>query len=278
MSFCAGLASEGYKPFLHASAAALSRSGYEALVSHVAAPRLPVRVIGLDAGLSHSGGVAGQAIDDLRLLDLPNFTLADPGDADELISGLALLNALDGPVYMRASQGQAPRLFEGAPSLSEPRVLSEGSDLLIISSGQCSAEVLRLTDALKRARVSMTHLHCFVIKPAPKSVILNHLRAQKYKGVITLEDHFARGGLGTAVTEIVSSDVELEHRPPVYRLGLQDTFAQGGSRGYLFKKYGVDVGALIAAIEAVLKRKIGIGASELPPSPWQTTTDSPPIR
>ena len=278
ITFCAGLASEGYKPFLHASASAMSRAGYEAIVNHIAAPKLPVRLIGFDAGLSHVGGVAGQAIDDLSLLDLPNFTLADPGDAEDILGGLPLLNEIDGPVYMRVSQGQAPRLFDGPPVLGEPRVLSEGSDILVISSGQCTAEVLRLADTLERARVSLAHLHCFTLKPLPSRALINALNAKSYKGVITLEAHLARGGLGTLVTELVMGEQTVEHQPKIYRLGLQDTFMQGGGRGYLFKKYGVDVGALIAAVESILKRKLGLGTSELPPSPWQAVSDVPPIR
>ena len=194
VTFCAGLASEGYRPFLHASAAALSRAGYEAIVNHIAAPRLPVRLIGFDAGLSHHGGVCAQAIDDLSLLDLPNFTLAEPGDAEDILGGLPLLNEIDGPVYLRVSQGQAPRLFDGAPRLDEPRVLSEGQDILVVSAGQCTAEVLRLTDMLSRARVSLTHLHCFTIKPLPSRAISNVLTSGEYRGVITLEAHLARGG------------------------------------------------------------------------------------
>ena len=278
VTFCAGLASEGYRPFLHASASALSRAGYEAIVNHIAAPRLPVRLIGFDAGLSHSGGVSGQAIDDLSLLDLPNFTLAEPGDAEDILGGLTLLNEVDGPVYMRVTQGQAPRLFDGPPVLEEPRILSEGEDILVVSSGQCTAEVLRLADTLERARVSLAHLHCFTLKPLSKRALVNAINAHPYKGVITLEAHLARGALGTLVTELILNEQSIEHRPTVYRLGLQDTFAQGGSRGYLFKKYGVDVGALIAAVESILKRKLGLGTSELPPSPWKSVNDVPPMR
>ena len=277
VAFCAGLAAEGYKPFLHAGAASLSRSGYEAIVSLVAAPNLPVRLIGFDPGLAHSGGVVGQAIDDLALMDLPNMSIAEPGDAGELLEGLPLLNAIDGPAYLRVCLGSAPRLFDGAPSLTEPRVLSEGSDLLVISLGQCTAEILRLAGALDRARVSMTHLHFFSIKPWPKREFLRHLEAHPYKGVITLESHLARGGLSTLVAEQLS-ELTTEKVPRLYALGLQDAFSQGGRRDYLFKKYGIDVGAFLAAVEALLKRKLAISTAELPPSPWVNATGYPPIR
>ena len=278
VNFCAGLASEGYRPYLHASAAALARSGYESIVNQVSATRLPVRLIGFDAGLSHPGGVAGQAIDDLSLFNLPNFTVAEPGDAEELIKGLPLLHEIDGPVYLRAPMSKAPRLFDGAPSLTEPRVISEGGELLIISMGQCTAEVLRLSDVLKSARVSMTHLHLFALRPTPQQALLSHLEAKQYKGVITLESHFAQGGLGSLITELMCGELKRELSCPIYRLGLQMTYAQGGKRDYLHKKYGVDVGAVLAAIESILKRKLGIGTADLPPSPWGSSSESLPIR
>lgn len=277
IAFCAGLATEGYKPFLHAGAAAISRAGYEAILCLVSAPKLPVRLVGFDPSLAHSGGVAGQAIDDLSLLDLPNMTIAEPGDAQDLLEGLPLLNEVDGPIYLRTCLGGAPRLFDGAPSLNEPRILSEGGDLLVLSSGQCTAEILRLTGALERARVSMTHLHLFSIKPWPKLSIERHILAHKYKGAITIEAHLARGAMGTLLTEQLS-DLDGLDPFPLYRLGLQDTFAQGGRREYLFKKYGIDVGAFLAAVETILKRKLGISSVELPPSPWHHPLDFPPIR
>ena len=278
VTFCAGLASEGFRPFLHASASALSRAGYEAIVHHISATRLPVRLIGFDAGLSHPGGVAGQAIDDLALLNLPNFTVAEPGDAEEFIKGLPLLHELDGPVYLRAPMSKAPRLFEGAPSLTEPRVLSEGNDILVISMGQCTAEVLRLADLLEKARVSMTHLHLFTLRPTPQLALSSYLDAKEYKGVITLESHFAQGGLGSMITELICGEHTQKQVCPLYRLGLQKTFAQGGKRDYLYKKYGIDVGAFLAAVESILKRKLGLGTADLPPSPWGSSNESLPIR
>ena len=278
ITFCAGLASEGFKPFLHASASALTRAGYEAIVNQVAAPRLPLRLIGFDAGLSHPGGVAGQAIDDLSLLNLPNLTVAEPGDAEELIKGLPLLHEVDGPVYLRAPMSKAPRLFDGQPSLTEPRVLSEGNDILVISMGQCTAEVLRLSDALKNARVSMTHLHIFALHPLPQTALKSHLDSKSYKGIITLESHLAQGGLGSVITDLIYGEQAHKHSFPIYRLGLQKTFAQGGKRSYLYKKYGVDVGAFLAAVESILKRTVGIRTADLPPSPWGTSNENLPIR
>ena len=278
IAFCAGLAREGYKPFLHASAVSLTRQANAVIASQLAAPRLPVRLIGFEAGLAHEGGVAGQAIEDLSFFNqMPNFTVAEAGDAEELLSGLSLLNQVTGPVYLRTPLGEAPRLFDHAPKLKEPRVLSEGSDLMIISMGVCSAEVMRLTEALKKARVQITHLHIFVLKPFPTDALKRHLMQNPYKGVITLESHLSRGGLGTMVQDVMFSSFYKDKMPPLLCLGLQDTFAQGGKTDYLLKKYGMDVSALLASIEHLMKRKVGVDANDLPRSPWNACYEKTPI-
>ena len=273
ISFCAGLALEGFKPYLHASAAQMARGGYESALNHVSALNLPVRLIGFEPGLYHEGGVSGQGIDDLALFSsLPNFTLVEAGDAEELKHGLEVIHALDGPVYFRIPLSTAPRLFDGPPSLTQPRVLcEEGDDLLIISMGICSTEVMRVSDALKQARVKLTHLHLFALKPLPKTVLLSYLET-RYKGIITVENHLSHGGLGSQISSLINQAYLNEKLPHLITLGLQDTFAQGGRMPYLMKKYGIDASAVIAATETILKRRIGVSTADLPPSPWKART------
>ena len=270
VSFCAGLALEGFTPYLHASAAQLVRGGYESALNHISALNLPVRLIGLDPALYHEGGVSGQAIDDFALFsNLPNFTLAEAGDVEELKTGLDLIHPIKGPVYFRIPLSTAPRLFDGPPSLTQPRVLcEEGDDLLIISMGICSTEVMRVSEALKQARIKFTHLHLFALKPIAKIALLSHFETS-YKGVITVENHLSQGGLGSQVSTLMHQAYGQEKIPRLVMLGLQDTFAQGGRIPYLMKKYGIDASAIVAAVETIMKRRLGISTADLPPSPWK---------
>jgi transketolase len=270
VSFCAGLALEGFKPYLHASAAQLSRGGYESALNHISSLNLPVRLIGLDPALYHEGGVSGQGIDDFALFsNLPNFTLAEAGDVEELKTGLELLHPLNGPVYFRIPLSTAPRLFDGPPSLTQPRVVyEEGDDILMISMGICSTEIMRVTEALKQARIKFTHLHLFALKPLPKTALLSYLE-KRYKGVITVENHLSQGGLGSHVSTLIHQAYNNEKHPHFIMLGLQDTFAQGGRMPYLMKKYGIDSSSIIAAVETIMKRRLGISTADLPPSPWK---------
>ncbi len=278
VAFCAGLAREGYRPFLHASAAALSRGAYELIAAQVAAPCLPVRLIGLDGGLLHEGGVAGQALEDLGLMSrLPNIVAAEAGDSSELLEGLRLLDDLGAPVYLRAPSRGAPELFSAPPRVTAPRQLSEGSEALLLTSGLCTAEALRLTEALKAARVPVSLLHAFVVSGGLTQALRDALEAGSYKLVITMEAHMSPGPLAAAAAALIAEGLEVRALPTLVPLSVQQTFAQGGSLPYLLRKYGVDAGALLAALEGALKRRVGVSAAELPTSPWTRAEGAWPV-
>ncbi|EDN72729.1 hypothetical protein BGS_1270 [Beggiatoa sp. SS] len=105
----------------------------------------------------------------------------------------------------------------------------------------------------------MTHLHAFTLKPFAKSQFLEALSNIKY-GVFTIENHTIIGGLGSLIAEILAEE---GIGKKLIRLGLQDTFAQGASRPYLMKKYGLDAMALVAAIEKLLGQSVGITETDL---------------
>lgn len=269
VAFCAGLAREGMRPFLHAQASMLTRGAYEMILTQLAAPCLPVRLIGLDAGLLHEGGLGAQSIDDLGLLgSLPQMSVFEPGDACELSALPKLIDEIQGPVYLRATLGKVPTLFHDPPRLGHLRVIDEGQELLMISSGRCTAEVLRIKDALKEARISLHHLHVSELNPFPTLALKELLLERSFRAVITMEEHLFPGPLSKAVSTLISETNEFKNALIHVPLALHQTFAQGGSSAYLMRKYGIDAGAVIAAIERSLKRRVGVSVSDLAPSQW----------
>jgi len=269
VAFCAGLAREGMRPFLHAPAATLARGAYESILTQLAAPCLSVRLIGLDAGLSHEGGVGAQAIDDLSALgQLPQMSVFEPGDLTELKALPALIDELQGPVYVRATLGAAPALFDEPPRRGHLRRLAEGDELIILSAGRCTAEVLRARDALKEAKIQVTHLHAAELSPLPSAELKELIAEGSFRAIITIEEQLYPGLLATGVSALLAESTALGTSPQLIPLALHQSFAQGGSAPYLRRKYGLDAGALLAAIERGLKRRVGVAVSELPRSAW----------
>ena len=260
LSFCAGLAMEGFRPFFHTFSVFLYRRPYDQLVNSIAYSNRKVRLMGFLPGITTPGGITHQAIEDIAILrSVPNMTLLETGDATEVETVLEVADAVDGPVYVRILRGTVPRLFDTPFVFNQLRVLSQGTDVLVVSSGITTEEAMRASHALRQAGVMVTHLHVSTLKPFAKQQLLDALENVKY-GVVTLENHTVVGGLGSIVAEILA-----EHGigKKLIRLGLQDTFAHGASRPYLMKKYQLDAMALVTAIERLMGISTGISEDDL---------------
>lgn len=261
MGFAAGLAREGFRPYVHTFAVFICRRPYDQVAMSIAYPNLPVRLVGFLPGITTPGGVTHQAVDDIALMrQLPNMTVLECGDATDVESVLDLAESIDGPVYIRMLRGDVPRLFEPDQpmQLGRARVLSLGSDVALLTTGICTGEALRVTQGLQQAGVSLSHLHVSTLKPFGDDGIFEAIASARH-GVITLENHSVIGGLGSAVAEMMA-DAGVTRK--LVRLGLQDTYAHGASREYLMREYGIDATALVGAVELLMGASFDINIED----------------
>jgi transketolase len=264
MSFAAGLAREGFFPYIHTFAVFICRRPFDQVAMSIAYPNLPVRLIGFLPGITTPGGATHQAIDDVALMRvLPNMTILECGDATDVESVLDVAQAVDGPVYVRMLRGEVLRLFpEDEPmQLGRARVLSTGDDITVLSSGICTEEVLRCTSAIQDCGVSVRHLHVSTLKPFDDPTVDEALETARL-GVITMENHTVIGGLGSAVAEKMA-EAGLPKR--LVRLGIQDQYAHGAGRPYLMKKYGLDAAALVRAVEQLCGKPLDLTETDFHP-------------
>lgn len=262
MGFAAGLAREGFVPYVHTFAVFICRRPFDQVAMSVAYPNLKVRLIGFLPGITTPGGVTHQAIDDVALMRaLPNMTVVDCGDATEVESVLDAIHDVDGPVYVRMLRGEVARLFDPRRplSLGVHRVVAEGEDVLVVSSGIATEEAMRAGQVLRSRGVSAAHLHVSTLKPFQRADLLD-LARRSHHGVITVENHSVVGGLGSAVAEALA-EAGLGTR--LRRLGLQDVYAHGASKTYLMREYGLDAAAIVRAVEDLTGRRFGIEPAEL---------------
>ncbi len=255
-SWAAGLAREGYRPYLHTFSVFLYRRILDQLEMSVAYPNLPVVFVGFVPGITTPGGVSHQSINDVGVLrTVPNMTIFDIGDATEIEGVLDLAYAQNGPVYIRMLRKEVPRLFPADEPMqfNKARVLSEGEDVLILSSSICTEEAIRATGALKERGISVQHLHVSTLKPFTDPLILESLKKCKY-GVVTIENHYQIGGLGSAVAEVIA---ENGLAAKLIRVGLPG-YTYGASKMYLMKKYGIDAMSLVRAVEQLTGKDLGI--------------------
>ncbi len=257
LGFAAGLAREGFFPYIHTFSVFITRRPFDQLAMAIAYPNLPVRLIGFLPGITTPGGVTHQAIDDIALLRaVPNMTLLEAGDATEVESMLDVAQAIDGPVYVRQLRGEVPRLFPADQPLrlGQARLLGQGTDLAVISTGICSEEALRAVAALRDQGISVSHLHVSTLKPFADPQLLEQIASARY-GAISIENHSIIGGLGSALAEQLA---EQGIGKRLLRLGLRDTYAHGASQAYLMREYGLDAAALVRAAETLIGESLGI--------------------
>lgn len=262
MSFAGGLAREGYIPFVHTFAVFIYRQALNQIVSSIAYSCLPVKMFGFLPGITTAGGATHQAIEDIAVMrSIPNMVVFETGDATEVETILDPVLESAGPVYVRMLRGEVPRLFDRRRpfAANRARLLGAGGDIALITAGICTEEAMRASAVLRARGVAVQHLHVSTHKPFTDQAILDGIAAARY-GVITMENHTVIGGLGTAVAELMA---ENGIGRKLYRLGLQDTFAHGGSRPYLMKEYGLDAMAVVRKIEAILGTPLQVSESDL---------------
>ena len=262
LSFAGGLAREGYVPFIHTFAVFIYRRAFDQIAMSVAYPNMPVKMFGFLPGIMTPGGATHQAIEDVSVMrSLPNMTILDCGDATDVESVLDAAMNVNGPVYIRMLRGEIPRLFDQSQPMivGKSRRLSYGDDLVVVTSGICTEEALRATEALKMYNLGISHFHVTTLKPFNDQEIIHAIERSKY-GVITMENHTIVGGLGTIIAEKMA---ELGIDKKLFRIGLNDTFVHGASRDYLMKKYGLDAMRLVRTIESIIKQKPVITEDDL---------------
>lgn len=260
LSFAGGLGLAGFRPFIHTFGVFLYRRPYDQLMASVAYPRRKVRLMGFLPGITTPGGMTHQAIEDISVMrTIPNMTVLETGDATEVESIVEAADSVDGPVYCRVLRGSVPRLFTTPLRIGQMRVLAEGDDVLVVTAGITTEEAMRARAALSEAGVSVRHLHLNTLKPFDAAQIVEHAASVRH-GVVTLENHLVTGGIGSMVAEAMA-DAGLARR--LVRLGLQDTYAHGGSRAYLMRYYGLDALSLVRSVERLIGHNTDISEDAL---------------
>ena len=254
MGAAAGFAREGFIPFATTYAVFASRRAYDFIAMAIAEEYLPVKIVCALPGLTTGYGPSHQATEDLAIFrGLPNLTIVDPCDAIDVMEAVPALVAHDGPVYMRLPRGKVASVIrKHCPDyrfeLGKAKLLRDGKDALIVSSGFMTMRALDAAVELEGQGISAAVLHCPTIKPLDTQTIL----AEAGKGgrlVVTAENHTTVGGLGEAVAStLLTSGVT-----PAFRMiGLPDQFLDAGGLPTLHERYGISTAAMVRQIRGWL--------------------------
>jgi len=172
---------------------------------------------------------------------------------------LDVIEKIKGPVYVRMLRGELPILFDGPMKFGKARVLSEGNDITVLSSGIMTEEAMRAIQVLKKRGLSVQHMHISTLKPFNDRTVLDAISGSR-SGVITMENHTIVGGLGSIIAEKMA---EAGIAGKLVRIGLRDTFSHGASKQYLMKEHKMDALSLIKEVEMMVGQRFNISEDEL---------------
>lgn len=248
----AGLATAGKIPFASTFAVFATGRAFEIIRNSVCYPKLNVKIAATHAGLTvGEDGATHQALEDLSLMrSLPNMVVLNPADAVEAKQCIYKATEYNGPVYIRLGRSKVPVIFgeDYRFEIGKGVELKEGKDISLIATGVMVEKALLAAERLEEEGISARVINMSTIKPIDRDIIIK--AANETKGIVTIEEHNIIGGLGSAVTEVVS-----ESKPTyVERIGTNDTFGESGDGSALLEKYGLNVENIIEKSKKILSK------------------------
>ena len=252
MAAAGGMAKEGFIPFATTYAVFATRRAYDFIHQVIAEENLNVKIACALPGLTTGYGPSHQATDDIAMLRaIPGLTIIDPCDALDIEQAVPAMAAHKGPVYLRLLRGQVPLVLDEYGykfELGKAKLLRDGRDVLIISSGIMTMRALEVASQMQGGSADIGVLHVPTIKPLDEETILREA-ARSGRMVIVAENHSRIGGLGEAVATLLLG----RGVTPVFRqIALPDAFLDAGALPTLHDRYGISTAAMVESIKKML--------------------------
>ena len=248
----AGLAATGKVPFMSSFAMFATARNFEQIRNSVGYPQLNVKIAASHAGISvGEDGATHQCLEDMALMrQIPGMVVLNPADDVEARAAIKAAYEHTGPVYIRLGRLAVPVLNDEENykfELGKGVVLKEGTDVTIFATGLEVYETVLAAEMLEKDGISAEVVNIHTIKPIDKELVI--ASATKTGKVVTVEEHFTIGGLGSAVCEVLSENAPTK----VLRIGIDDVFGESGPALELIHKYGLDAEGIYKKVKEYVK-------------------------
>jgi transketolase len=256
MGIATGLAESGFIPFVYSIATFASMRPYEFIRNGPILHLLPVRIVGVGAGLDYGhNGVTHYALEDIAIMRAqPDMTIIAPADPAQAVTAAYRTTDVPGPIYFRIGKANAtvPNL-DGRFEIGRLERLGEGEDVAIVALGSMAGEAVAAAAMLARVGIGAVVAVVACMQPAPLDDLLELL--SEVPNVATVEAHYRSGGLGSLVAEVIAEN-ELQCRLVRHAV---DAMPRGatGTLPFLNEMHGLSAQALTESIAADLSRAYG---------------------
>ena len=244
----AGLSSEGFKVISTTFSPFQTLRCAEQIKVNLGYMKQKICMVGLASGLVLGNlGFTHCSIEEVGVLrSIPNISIVVPSDPFELFKTLQESLKYKNSLYIRLTAGANSKIINSKDykfKIGKAIEIMPGNDVAIISCGNIISNCIDAAFDLKKNKISCSVINMHTIKPVDKKKILELLK--KFKLIVTVEEHNIIGGLGSAVAEVLSSEI---NSTKLIRLGVNDYYSSGGSYEYLKNIYGLSVQKIIRTI------------------------------
>ncbi len=237
IGFASGLATTGKIPFIAAIAPFVTARPFEMFRNDLGYMNQNVKVVGRCAGLTYSDlGATHQSLDDIAIIrTIPGVTVINPGDPVEIQKSVHAAASHVGPVYMRIGSPKMPVLFseDHRFEIGKGVLMEDGDDVTLVGTGTVLSKAWEAAQLLKRKGYSVRLINIHTIKPLDGTLLIK--AAQETGKIVTVEEHYLIGGLGSAVSELLSQKQPV----PMKCIGVDDQYASNGPYEELLGLYGL---------------------------------------
>lgn len=246
MSTAAGMATTGKVPFASTFAVFATGRSYDQIRNSICYPNLNVKICGTHYGITvGEDGATHQMLEDISLMrTLPNMKVLSPSDDTETKWAIEEAYKQNGPVYVRLSRMATPIIYDENQKFEFGKMIQigDGKDATIFATGDVLPEALKAKTILEEKEIFVRVIDVHTIKPIDEDMIIKC--AKETKRLISIEDHNIIGGLGSAISEVLTNKFPAK----LERMGMNDEFGRSGKAEELMKFYGVNFEKIVDKI------------------------------
>lgn len=244
MSTSAGMATTGKVPFASTFAVFAAGRSYDQIRNSICYPNLNVKICATHSGITvGEDGATHQMLEDISMMrTLPNMKVLSPADDIETKWAIEEAYKQKGPVYVRLSRLATPIIYDENQKFEFGKMIQIGNgiDATIFASGDVLAEALKAKEILAKTKgIDIRVVDVHTIKPIDEDMIVKC--AKETKRLISIEDHNVIGGLGSAISEVLTS----KYPAKLERIGINDEFGRSGKAEELVKFYGLSAEKIV---------------------------------
>ena len=255
VSFGAGLAAMGMKPYIYNVVSFMTLRSLEQIELDICYQNNPVVLVGVGGGHAYgSAGPTHHSYFDIAIMRmLPNMTVVCPADPIEMKEVMYASENYNKPLYIRIGRSVDPIIHQKPINFQIGKAIEmrNGKDAVLFATGTVVKDAVVACEELQKRGIQMSLYSMHTIKPLDVETVKKCIG--EYPAIFTLEEHSQNGGLGSAVGDVILEN-ESGKKIKFKKFGFPDTFAPvTGSREYLNKLYGIDAKGIADSIESILK-------------------------